>query len=468
MRLQPSEIWTPARWTDPDIELDLSDGDLCIKIANLAFSTLPTPICLDEWQCFVIRLALSRDKATGERLYSQFLVSLGRQNGKSTLATALVLYDLITRADANVIGIASSRDQADLVYRMARNVINHNGHLKKRFLKTNEIRGLHTVSGGRYSMMPSKNAALQGHTITLGLIDEVHLLKSDLYQAMVLGAGQPKDALVFCITTAGDEDSTLLLDLYDLIDQAAEGFGGCIWEADEGASVSDLEQLKKANPGLAEGRMNPKKVLQEVSVIPEPEARRYRLNRFIAAENAWLPINAWSKLPRLGDEQPLSPVLVLDKTPDWSAATITINWKHQERLYTDVVASLVNPKLQDLVDLCEQVTDQLAYDTLYMDTQGLGECADILKGKGLAVEKYVYRDVLNAPAAVYPKIIEGLVTHGHQPMVEYQLARTKTKEVGEARKLIRLNPSVEIDASISTVMGLYFAEIQQDIPLQIF
>lgn len=468
MRLTPDPRWQPAHWTDPLADVDTSEGDLCIDIAELAFATQPTPMALDDWQKFVIRLALARSKETGERLYRQFLVSVGRQNGKSTLASAFVLWGMLTRGDANVVGIASTAEQANIVYRRVLNIVLNNPSLKKRFTKLTETRALATPSGGIYKVLPSKGAALQGHTMSLVIADEVHLMNSDVYNAVVIGAGQVHDSLVFSITTAGNEESALLLDLYAKLRDGTEGFGGIIWEADEGARVDDLDQLKKANPALAEGRMKASQILQEVAMLPEPEARRYRLNRFIAAENAWLPHGKWSWLPRLNDEQPTNPILVVDRTPDWSAATVCIAWKQDDMIYTDVVASIVKPDLQKLLDLMTQVCGQVPHTNVYLDGLSLGELSDALKLRGIRSERLVRRDIVQSASIAYQKIIEGKVTHGHHQMVEWQLARTITKNVGEAYRLTRANVTVEIDAAMATVLSVYLADVQQEMPAQVF
>ena len=466
MLLRPDPAWTPAFWTDPG-EIDTRDGDLCIQIADIAFATQPTPMRLDDWQRFIIRLALARDPETGKRLYRQVLVSLGRQNGKSTLAVALVLWGLLTRADANVVGIASNVEQANIVYRRALSIINNSPSLKKRFNRMTETRSLGTKEGAVYKVLPSKEGALQGHSMSLVIPDEVHLLSSGAYNATVIGAGQVPDSLVFSITTAGDDSSTLLLDLYARLRDGTPGFGGAIWEADEGARVDDLEQLKKANPALAEGRMDPEQVLQEVGMMPDAEARRYRLNRFIAAENAWLPLGKWAALPTLTDFTARNPVLVLDRTPDWSGATITVAWQHDDMIYTDVVASVVKPEVRTLVDLCAHVYRRFNVP-IHMDGLALADVADALKLKGVRTERLSRNDAYTAPAIAYQKIIDGKVTHAHHGIVGQQLNHTIAKSVGDSYRLTRPNTATEVDAALATVMSIYLAETQPEVPIQVF
>ena len=53
-------------------------------------------------------------------------------------------------------------------------------------------------------------------------------------------------------------------------------------------------------------------------------------------------------------------------------------------------------------------------------------------------------------------------------MVGWQLARTITKNVGDAYRLTRANVTVEIDAAIASVLAIYLAEITEPIPTQVF
>jgi len=465
----PDPIWTPAFYTDNDgIEWDYSEGHKAIEVANYSFATLPTPIKLDKFQEFIIREALARHPETGERRFRQYVVSLGRQNGKSVLAVALSLWFMLSREDPNVFCLASNREQAGIVYSRLNLAIQNNPSLSKRFLKTTETRGLQTLSGGYFRSAPSKGAALQGHSLTGVICDELHIMEESVWDAVVIGAGQQKDSLVFGITTAGSEESTLLKRLYEQGLVGTRGFGFALWEADEGASVGDIEQLKKANPALAEGRMDPETALQEVSMLPVSDAMRYRLNRFIATENAWLPMNAWEVLPRLTDDDiPNNPILVVDRTPDWAAATVAIAWKKDDLIYTDIVASIVKPDIKKLTELISTVASQNSFIAIYLDGLSLGELCDSLNLRGIKSEKLFKRDIINAGPTAYQKIVEGKVVHGHHQMVAQQLSRTITKSIGEAYKLTRPNATVEIDASLASIYSLYIAENMNEIPIQV-
>lgn len=195
----------------------------------------------------------------GELRFRQVLISLGRQNGKTEIAAALGLLFMLAKAGAYVVGIASSAEQARLVYKRAMRVIQGNRALSRRFEALTETRGLRAKDGGQWELKAAKSAALQGLPIDLGVVDEVHLTKPELWHDLVSGTGGRPNTMVCGITTAGDEESVLLKGLYEAgavaIGDRASRFGFFCWEAPEARVPEDdatlLEWLAAANPALA-------------------------------------------------------------------------------------------------------------------------------------------------------------------------------------------------------------------------
>ena len=124
--------WLPTRYTKPLSEDFPSSGDTVIGIAE-AFIRLPErnndKLVLTEWQKWLIRSVLERypkdhpdPEKAGRLRYKQVVISIPRKNGKSLLGSLFALYGLIAHeSGAEVISVASSADQANIVYR---NVLN--------------------------------------------------------------------------------------------------------------------------------------------------------------------------------------------------------------------------------------------------------------------------------------------------------------------------------------------------------
>ncbi len=88
--------------------------------------------------------------------------------------------------------------------------------------------------------MGNRATSAQGMHPSMVIFDELHVGKADLWTAMALGSATRLDGIVLGITTAGDDNSELLNNLYAKGDIAMTGnpdlerFGFFVWEAPEG------------------------------------------------------------------------------------------------------------------------------------------------------------------------------------------------------------------------------------------
>src|SRR5690606_4554279 len=125
-------------------------------------------IVLDDWQRALIRHVLEvyppGHPRAGELRYRQVLISLGRQNGKSVLGAILALWGLVATAGSEVISVASTVEQANIVFKRVKHVIDAQASLRARF-RTTATRGISSQVPGRvgtYTVRTNKEGALQG------------------------------------------------------------------------------------------------------------------------------------------------------------------------------------------------------------------------------------------------------------------------------------------------------------------
>jgi len=161
----------PAIYTKPLQQNFFTDGDRLIELVNLAWKSPEQPegLELDGWQKWLLKHMLERYPGThplypNQLRYRQVIVSVGRQNGKSLLGAILGIYGLLLHNQgAQVISLASSTDQARIIYSRVLFTIQQNEWLAKRFKKATEQRGILTADGsGRYDVKAAKESALQG------------------------------------------------------------------------------------------------------------------------------------------------------------------------------------------------------------------------------------------------------------------------------------------------------------------
>lgn len=432
---------------------------------------------LEDWQEQLLEHITELNPATGRLRRRQVMVSLARQSGKTEIAAALGLLVLLWKRSPLIIGIASSREQADLVYERTMRVILANPSLRAQFSRITNTRGIHAKDGGKYEIKATKSAALQGLPIDLGLVDEVHLLKAALWSDLVSGTGGRPDTLVVGITTAGDEDSELLKDLYELAETGKGGdtFGFFIWEAPEANVPKDDKTLgawlQTASPALAAGRVDLATAISDVRALPEADVVRYRMNRFVARTNVFIGAGAWAAAAWGEDEAfpkgGVRPVFGIDRTPEWSWASIVVAARVGETVWTQVIASIPNPTIEQLVDICTRLYRHSPL-TFAMDRYQLGDLATELKKRGLPVRAGSQGDAVNSAGLLHSKLANGRLKHRGEPLLSVQVPRTVRRNVGEGFRISRPDSSVEVDAVIATATAVLAAEVEQDTPVAVY
>lgn len=432
---------------------------------------------LEEWQEDLLCHVTEINPATGLLRRRQVLVSVARQNGKTEIAAALGLLFLLWKTAPYVVGIASSVEQARLVYRRAMQVIGGNPGLKARFEALTDTRGIRGKDGSLWELKAAKTAALQGLPIDLGIVDEVHLVKEELWGDLLNGTGGRPDVLLVGITTAGDDDSSLLKRLYAMAESAETGdsFGHFIWESPEDTVSDDDEvlgaHLQAASPAIASGRVDLATVLEDVRTLPIPDVVRYRLNRFTATSSTLIGAGAWAGAQwGDGEDFPTTgarPVFGIDRTPNWEYASIVAAARVGEVIWTEVVASIPRPTMERLLDITQRLLRHSPL-TFAMDRYQLGDLANELKKRGMPVRAGTQGDMASASALLYSKLAHGNLRHRGDPLMSVQVPRTVRRNVGDGFRISRADSSVEVDAVVATAQAVLAAEVEQEVDLAIF
>lgn len=441
---------------------------------------------LEPWQCALLRRILETyppgHARAGELRFRQVVLSMPRQQGKTELAAVLGLIGLLREKSPLVIGIASSREQSALVYKRTLQAIASNPALASKFKRLTDTRGIQSKTGGLYELKAAKGAALQGLPISTGVVDEVHLLKSDLWQALVNGMGARPNTIVVGITTAGGiAESELLVELYKAGDKAIAGdetlerFGFFCYQAPEDRVPDNdaelLEFLYACTPALASGRLDAQTLLSDIRAMPEPDIIRYRLNCFTASLNPFLPIDRWKACEAppgyvFPSEGPL--VFTFDMTPENSYASVTATRKTSDGiLHSELVAWFVQPTDEQLIRVAERLWKHSP--AVYAgENYKLGPMLTELKRRGYPVHIVHSNGANNAAALLYARVMQRRFIHAGDPLLDLQMPRAVRKNFGESYRINRASSSVEIDAVLATAFGAYVCEQQQELPIQVF
>ena len=464
--------WAPARFTAPLVSDFDTAGPKLVALAQRHFRTPETGLLqLDCWQRALINHVLERYPADwpvvelrGHLRYRQVIISMARQNGKSLLGAIFALFGLLQHvAGPSVVGLATSVEQANVVYQRVRYAVDNDAALGRR-LKATGTRGIVRRDGsGSYQVKPSLTEGLQSVPITMAVADELHLMKRVQWDSIVQGQRAQAAALVAGITTAGDDESELLLHLYEVADRAIAGhrerFGAFIWEAPAGSSIWTPGAMEAASPGIASGRIQLETARTDIQDQPLPDQQRYGLNQFIVQLAPWFPIDKWLNAPHttgLDPDDQDDVVIGVARTESWEYATLVAAAKtDQGDLRTTVLATLVDPDQDELLDLCAALAAR-HQATFAMDSASLSGLGKALRRCGHEVYILTQNEVCQASAGGFAAIQQGRLGHDGHRLTIHQWQRARRVTSGESWRIS--GRGQQADAVLATILAAHVAD----------
>ncbi|WP_164874043.1 terminase large subunit domain-containing protein [Rhodococcus spongiicola] len=247
----------PRLFTPPLRELTTrtSAGFECIRFAETVLRMTLLP-----WQKWFLLHALELNE-DGTFRFKRVLLLVSRQNGKTTIIKALILWRLFVDAAQTVIGAAQSLGDAEDVWEEVVTQAERVPALKKRMHKPKRVNGAKAMrlrSGGRYIVETLERDAGRGKTADLLFLDELREHKSwDAWNALSSTTLVPARAQTVCASNAGDVHSVVLRDLRGRAKTAIETartdevtLGLFEWSAPDGCDIDDWGVRAQANPSL--------------------------------------------------------------------------------------------------------------------------------------------------------------------------------------------------------------------------
>ena len=479
--------FSPARFTPPLSEDFVSDVDWWLYdregnrpglLERLWSTAKGKPFRFDDWQIELLRRITERLPDSKELRWRACFVSVPRQAGKTEMIAALSLWSLLRADDTYNLNVASTADQARLIYDRLQRIILSNPSLDAVMTKITDTRGIRHENGSRYEIKASKSAALQGIPVSVAIVDELHLVADSTWSALQTGQGGRESTILIGITTAGDENSDLLKRLYETADKAIAGevdrFGAWIWEASTSEIPKDkdkfIELLTEANPALQSGRIDPEIIYSDALLEPDEDVIRYRLNRFVnSRQNSFIPFELWQKAERSMDDvlPPGQVVFAIDRTPNWEYATVAAAVKVDDVIHTELVASMVKPTLERLVYVCSQLQTHNPR-SIVMDNTFLRDLHNELQLRGINSTTYTNAQLCEASAQFYSRLKGETLRHAPDPLLSFQIPRSSRRNIGDAFRVARENSSIEIDGVMATVLACYAANTLPEVQLQVF
>ena len=272
------------------------------------------------WQEQIIRDIFGTVKEDGTRQFRQAYIEIAKKNGKSELAAAVALYMLYAdnEPSAEVYGAAADRQQASIVFDVARRMVEMSPALQKRSKITLASKRLVNFSNsGFYQVLSADVVTKHGLNISALVFDELHTQPNrKLFDVLTKGSGDAREEpLYFYITTAGNNKNSICYELHMKAKDIIEGrkidstFYPVIYGLEQEEDWHNEANWYKANPSLGETiqidriREAYQDALQNLA--EENIFRQLRLNTWVSGNVRWMSMDAWDKCGDVFDKEVL-------------------------------------------------------------------------------------------------------------------------------------------------------------------
>ena len=214
---------------------------------------------LELWEkTFIQTLFGWVDKKTRLRRFREFFLLVARKNGKSFLSACIMVYMLVAdgEAGAQCVSIATKYDQAAIVYKTARKIIEQDADLSA--LVVPIIGGMEfKLTNSTMKALASKSKTLDGLNLHYCSCDELHAQEDrNLYDVTKQGMKARKQPIFGTITTAGFAREGIYDELYEYALSVAKGTVAdahllpVLYTLDDRSEWTNPAAWAKANPGL--------------------------------------------------------------------------------------------------------------------------------------------------------------------------------------------------------------------------
>ena len=300
--------YKPSQFMLPTSHYDKKKADRAVTfIENLCHTKgkwAGTPFWLLPWQEQLIRDIFGIVKPDGNRQFRTAFVEICKKVGKSELAAAVALYLLYAdnEPSAEVYGAAADRQQASIVFDVAKQMVEMSPALMKRSkLMGATKRIVNYGNAGYYQVLSAEVGGKHGFSVSGLVFDEIHTQPNrQLYDVLTKGSSDARqNPLHFIITTAGNDRHSIAYELHTKAVDILEGrredptFYPVVYGLKDDEDWEDEANWYKVNPSLGytvdverlrdayrEAKQNP---------ADEITFKWLRCNMWVSSTVAWIP-----------------------------------------------------------------------------------------------------------------------------------------------------------------------------------
>lgn len=266
------------------------------------------PLVLESWQCFIFcNIYGWLYKETKQRRFRKAFVFVARKNGKSTLMSATLLWDLLATSGAEAYAAATKRDQARILYDSVKQMVLQNDILKNKLRIYNSTsRIINERKAGKLEALSADSDTMDGLNPSCVVIDELSAQKNfNTIKILQSGQGSRPSPLLFEITSGSDDLTSAGKQEFDRSCQILQSvfeddsYFCILYTLDEKDDWKNPDVWIKANPnlGVSVNMDFLKKTCLEAQQQPslESEFRCKNLGQWLTNSKAWISAKAWNK-----------------------------------------------------------------------------------------------------------------------------------------------------------------------------
>lgn len=268
------------------------------------------PFLLLPWQEQIVRDLFGIVKKNGKRQFLTAYIEIPKKNGKSELAAAIALYLLYAdnEPSAEVYGAACDRNQASIVFDVARQMVEMSPALMRRSkIRSAGKRIINYRNAGFYQVLSAETGTKHGLNVSGLVFDEIHAQPNrKLYDVLTKGSGDAREQpLFFIITTAGNDKNSICYELHtkalDLVAGRKKDstFYPVVYGLEHEEDWTDEANWYKANPSLGHTIQIDRVREAYRNAVENPAEenvfKQLRLNIWTSASIRWIPEQVYDK-----------------------------------------------------------------------------------------------------------------------------------------------------------------------------
>lgn len=464
---------------------------------------------LQPWQQFHLWALFGWRRADGTRRFRTSYLEVARKNGKSTMAAGIGLYLLVADGEpgAEIYTGATKRDQARIIHAEAVRMVRQSPELRNSLtLYKDNIHNTTTFS--KFEPLGKDSKTADGLNVHGGIIDELHAHPDgDLWDVLETGTGSRRQPLMYAITTAGNNPTSVCFQFHDYAEKVLSGvveddaFFGTIYSLDIDPETNKTEDWEdeagwiKANPNLEVS----KKLADMQDQAHRAKGMPARLNSFlqkhlnlwVSSAIKWLNMDDWNAcnlpLPDLTGRTCYSgldlsstiditaEVKVFPPThedePYWILPTF---WVPEDRIWERskrdrvpyeawlrqglILATPGNAVDYDFI-VARLDADSKVYDIkeIAFDRWGAFQLSQLLSNKGFTMVPFGQGFAsMSAPAKeMEAKIMRGSIAHGGHPVLRWMADNVVTRQDPAGNiKPDKSKSREKIDGIVGLIMAL--------------